>query len=79
MWATPQATEQYILMLACEGIPRLDKESPTALTFIGGFDAPNIVNNLKMDTTFLAISYPAKNYSELRDRVGSIDFARKKN
>jgi len=68
--------EKYLLMIMCEAMPMLDKDSISALTFIGGFDPPKIVHDQTRDTTFLAISYPAHNYSELKQRIGSIDFLR---
>lgn len=66
-----------VLMLACEAIPRLSKDRESALTFIGGFDRPEIVNDASVDTTFLAFSYPVLNHAELKQRLGSIDFSRK--
>ncbi len=68
--------DKFALLLTCETVPKLDKLDKlerTCLTFIGGFDPPYIVNNLKVDTTMLALSYPASNYDELRKSVGSID------
>jgi hypothetical protein len=69
-------TQEYVLILTCEDIPRLDKQQRSALTFIGGFDSDNIVNDLSKDTTFLALSYPMSNPEELAQRLGSIDFRR---
>ncbi len=63
----------FALLVTCEAMPRLDKREQTALTFIGGFDPPHIVNNLNMDTTFLALSYPTTKYTELSKSIGSID------
>ena len=68
------AGEERILALAYEGIPRLDKGGEAALTFIGGFDRPEIVNDLTKTTTFLALWYPVTNADELTTRLGSIDF-----
>ena len=69
------AGDERILALSCEGIPRLDKDEETALTFIGGFDRREIVNNLTATTSFLALSYPVANPDELITKIGSIDFA----
>lgn len=68
------AGEGRILVLTCEGIPRLSKDEETALTFIGGFDDAAIVNDLSRTTTFLALSYPVENADDLAERIGSIDF-----
>jgi len=65
--------DKFALLLTCEAIPKLDKLEQTCLTFIGGFDPLYIINNLEVDTTMLALSYPASNYDELRKSVGSID------
>ena len=74
--STPQghAGEGKILVITCEGIPKLSKEEETTLTFIGGFDDVAIVNDLSKTTTFLALSYPVENAAELAERIGSIDF-----
>jgi hypothetical protein len=67
------AGEGRILVITCEGIPKLSKDEETTLTFIGGFDQPTIVNDLSKTTTFLALAYPVENADELTERVGSID------
>lgn len=66
-----------VLMLTCEAVPKLDKDEESALTFIGGFDHPKTVNDTKVDTTFLAFSYPIQNHEELKHKLGSIDFVRR--
>jgi hypothetical protein len=68
------AGDEKILAVACQAIPRLDKNEETCLTFIGGFDRPEIVNNLNQTTSFLALSYPIVNPDKLFMRLGSIDF-----
>lgn len=68
--------DKFALLLICEGIPKLSKTEKTCLTFIGGFDPPEIINNLEVDTTMMALSYPASNYDELRKSIGSIDRAK---
>lgn len=67
-------TQEYVLLLTCEGIPQLDKQKRSALTFIGGFDSPDIMNDLTKKATFLALSYPASNPEELAKQLGSIDY-----
>ncbi len=69
--------QDYVLLLTCEGIPCLDKEERSVLTFIGGFDYSDIINDLSRDTTFLALSYPVSNPIELSRRLGSIDYIKK--
>jgi hypothetical protein len=73
------ADDERILALSCEAVPRLDKDEETALTFIGGFDRPEIVNNLTETTSFLALSYPVVNPDELITKIGSIDFVERAN
>jgi len=65
--------DKFALLLTCEAVPKLNQLEQTCLTFIGGFDPPYIINNLEVDTTMLALSYPASNYDELRKSLGSID------
>lgn len=70
------AAEKRVLALYCEVIPRLDMNNETALTFIGGFDSDEIVNDLTRTTSFLALLYPVMNPNELIAKIGSIDFRR---
>lgn len=76
--SSPQSfsTGEFVLILTCEKIDTLDKERHSVLTFIGGLDEPNIINDLSKDTSFLALSYPASNYDDLAQRIGSIDYIR---
>jgi hypothetical protein len=67
---------EFGLLLTCEGVPKLNQSQQTCLTFIGGFDPPSVINNLAVDISMLALSYPASNYEELRTSVGSIDLAK---
>ncbi|MBI3166525.1 MAG: hypothetical protein HYZ24_17705 [Chloroflexi bacterium] len=65
--------EEYALVLYCEIVPSEDTQE--ALTFIGGFDPPEIVHNHSRDTTVLSLMYPAGNIDELIKQIGSIDFS----
>lgn len=65
--------EEYFLVLTAEVVPLLDKENYSALTFIGGFDHIDVVNDLNKDTKFLALSYPIENADELAKRIGQVD------
>ena len=67
---------EVILLINCFSIPKIDKENETALTFIGAFDEQKIVNNVSIDTKFLALSYPVANYEQLLTKIGSVDFIR---
>jgi hypothetical protein len=66
-------TDEYILMLTCEGIPRENTSLKSTLFFIGGFDHETIVDDLRRETTFLVLSYPVDNYEELAQELGTID------
>lgn len=67
------AGEGRIMVVTGEAIPALSKVEPSALTFIGGFDRPMIVNDLSRSTSFLALSYPVADSVALTKRIGSID------
>ena len=70
---TPKSPlEDYTLYLSCEVIPEFSKNE-TELTFTGGFDSVEIVNNHAVDTSFLALSYPNSDYDNLKAKLGSID------
>jgi len=69
-----QPGEHRYLLVYAVSIPVLSKEHPTALTFIGGFDSPDVVNDLAKVTTFLALAYPASDPKGLAARIGTIDF-----
>lgn len=64
-----------VLVITTENIPKLTEEEDTVLTFIGGFDPPSIMLDLSVDANFLALSYPASDYSELSLRLGSVDLS----
>lgn len=68
--------EENVLLLTCEEIPALDKTNKPLLLFVGGFDLPEIVNNLSVNSTFLACLYPAENYNELQQLLGSVDIVK---
>jgi len=59
-------SKNYVLILTCEKIPKLNKKEFTTLTFIGGFDHSDIINNMNVDTRFLALLYPTSEYEELK-------------
>lgn len=62
-----------LLMLMIEAIPRLIREAGSHITFIGGFDPIDVVNDLSSDASFLAFKYPADNFEKVKNAIGSID------
>jgi hypothetical protein len=68
-----RAGDNRILAVSCEGIPRLDRDQDSALTFIGGFDREETANDLTRTTSFLALSYPIRDVQALKGKLGSID------
>lgn len=75
----PLNGKEYVLLLMCEPIPLMDSVRPASITFVGGFDPPEIVNDIGRETTFLAFTYPVTNLEELAKELGSIDFDRNQN
>jgi hypothetical protein len=68
--------EQRALMLIGENVTDLTDEPGSHLTFAGGFDHEDRVNDLALSTSFLALSYPVTDFDALRDRIGTIDLPR---
>jgi len=64
----------HFLLVTIENIPKLTQDEDTTLTFIGGFDPPSVIQNPGQSTSFLALVYPATDYSVLRSRIGNADF-----
>ena len=67
-------SENTIVLLNCEIVPRIDKDSEAHLSFIGGFDEKSVALDQSKETTFLFFAYPANNIDELTQKIGSIDF-----
>lgn len=65
--------ERYVLLVNCEAIARLNEDDEAVLNFIGGFDAPTQINDISRSSSFLCVTYPASNYKELLNQIGSID------
>jgi hypothetical protein len=65
--------KKHVLILTC--IPQ-DSISPThdLMMFMGGFDTSSMITSSKRPTRFLAFLYPADDYEELKQRLGSIDY-----
>jgi len=69
--------EPRFLMLTGERIARVSEDSEVFLTFLGGFDPPEIAFNHNQDTGFLMLIYPAfKSLSDLSTLERLIDFKR---
>lgn len=68
-----EATKDFWLCLYCVPLEKIDKNNYSTLTFLGGFDKKEIVNDLTKDTYFIGMIYPAENYEELKEKIGSID------
>lgn len=75
MIATPEGSvlTDYLLLIVIDKISVIDNSNYSTLTFIGGFDSPEIVNNLDIDTEFLGFSYPIEDYEKLLKEIGSAD------
>lgn len=72
-----KSRELHYLLLTCEGIPRLDKDRHSTLTFLGGFDPSAIALNHTKDTSFLAMAYPAtQSYEEMVKQIGTVDYVK---
>lgn len=65
--------DDVLLFLAVEEIPWLSDDKAPQLIFLGGFDRTSIALNHGLDTEFLAFSYPCSDYSQIKERIGSID------
>lgn len=66
--------KKHVLVLTC--IPQ-HSVSPVhdLMMFMGGFDPSSRITNSKRPTSYLSFLYPADDYEELKQRLGSIDYA----
>ncbi len=69
--------DSLVLFLSCEKTPALDEGRDSVLSFIGGFDHPDIALDHAEDTYFLALQYPADDFSELQKQLDTIDLTSK--
>jgi hypothetical protein len=65
--------DKYALAIYCEKVPSEDKKE--TLTFMGGFDPTEIINDHSRETKVLTLMYPAENVEELRKQIGSVDYS----
>jgi hypothetical protein len=69
-----QTQHPSYLLLTCEPVPMIDNSRYSSLTFVGGFDPPEVALDHNLDTSFLALAYPAtESYDTLRRRIGCVD------
>ena len=66
--------EEFFLMLNFVPIPKFDEHRISSLNFLGGFDLPEIIDDLSKETTFLSFTYPVTDIDELAKKIGTIDF-----
>jgi hypothetical protein len=67
-------SDQTVIFVTFHKIPRLDAHREAAMTFIGGFDpAEQVVGSVRA-TSMLVLNYPAENFEELRNQLGSVDY-----
>jgi hypothetical protein len=66
--------EKYALILYGEKTLS-NNNAQDALTFMGGFDPPDIVNDLTQDTKVLFLAYPILDIDNLTKQIGTVDFS----
>ncbi|MBA3599090.1 MAG: hypothetical protein H0W40_17200 [Methylibium sp.] len=66
--------QRWLLLLTIEPIPRINKQGDAFLTFMGGFDRPEIALDHSVDTECLMFFYPYRgDMSEAIARAGTVD------
>lgn len=65
---------EFFLMLNFVPIPKFDNQRNASLNFLGGFDRPEIVDDVSKETTFLSFTYPVTDIEKLARQIGTIDF-----
>ena len=73
--ASPYANAHHVLAISCVPIPALGPE-PEIFQFCGGFSSREIMTDPTKEAGFLAFLYPVADSEKLRERLGSVDFAR---
>ena len=61
------------LCLSYEPLDYLRCPGESCLTFIGGFDPPEITLDHSYETRFLSLAYPITDSDDVRERIGSVD------
>ena len=72
--ASPYHNADHILLLTCDQIPKFDQTNPESLTFCGGFDSREVMDDVTREAGFLAFIYPVSDADNLKHRIGTIDF-----
>jgi hypothetical protein len=71
--ANPKANTKHVLAISCVTIPKLSPELEL-FQFHGGFDPPETMTDATKTAGFLAFLYPILDASNVRERVGSVDY-----
>jgi hypothetical protein len=74
--AAPDAVplSDLVVLITCEIIPLfIVADAPSGLVFIGSFDNRPVVGDLSTPLGFLYATYPAKNYGDMRRKLGTVD------
>lgn len=66
----------YILLLRAHQMPILDKDRDSLLSFIGGFDPINQVNDLSRESVFLSLMYPVADVEAMKKILLSMDYVK---
>lgn len=74
MVASPYANARHVLFLTCEVIPSLGPE-PEIFSFCGGFDSAEVMTDPRREAGFLAFYYPIADAEQLKERIGTVDYA----
>lgn len=74
--ASPHANAKHVLAITCVAIPRLGSD-PEIFLFHGGFDAPERMTDPTKEAGFLAFLYPLSEATNVRERLGSVDYSPK--
>ncbi|HEY7406274.1 MAG TPA: hypothetical protein VIB39_22295 [Candidatus Angelobacter sp.] len=72
--ASPSVNAQHVLILNCYQIDSVSPKSSLML-FYGGFSPESVMSDTSKEAGFLTCLYPAEDAEELRQLLGSIDFA----
>jgi hypothetical protein len=63
-----------VLAITCVAIAKLGP-GPEIFLFHGGFDAPETMTDPMKEAGFLAFIYPLSEAANVRERLGSVDYA----
>lgn len=67
-------SDQTLLLIRFQAVPRLDRNREAAMMFVGGFDPPEQTVDPTRTTSMLVLNYPAENFDDLRNQLGSVDY-----